>query len=100
MIVDIVDLVDDLSNVMILITEVLNLIEEVLNLLLLDFKFTVFDVEIEYLPNMLWTKLGKVRNFVLGDKRDIELVDTDHFQDFEDLVVVVLCLLDTSLVIS
>ena len=85
---------------MILIAEVLDLIEEVLNLLFLDFKFTVLYVKIKDLPDVIWTELWKVCNFVLGDERHVKLVDANHFKDLEDLVIVVLRLLNASLVVS
>jgi hypothetical protein len=100
MTIDIVDLIDDLSNVMILIAEVFNLIEEILNLFFLDFKFTIFNVKIEDLPDVFWAKLREVGNFVLGDEGNVELVYTDHLEDFEYLIIVILSSLNTSLVVS
>jgi len=100
-VVDVVDLIYYLRDVVILITEILNLVEEILNLLLLNFKLTVFEVKIENFPDIISVQLWQqISNFIFGDERDIEKVRSEHLQNFENFVEVILSLLNTTLVVT
>ena len=98
MIIDVVDLVNYLSNVMILVAEIADLIEEILDLFLLNFKFTELNIQIIDLPNHIRIDFREqICQFVFGYERDIKLIYPYHFKNPKNLFKIFLSLLYASM---